>query len=129
MPVLEHNLSGSLSAPYHKRPLPASTRKSAPPEGRLRFSLLTLQPLDGGRDASPERVMQKQETQMTTEIQTPKELPAFYIFVRDTNGESRRVGTAWNRRQGRGIEIVIDNSHYVGFPPNKRPAPASENGA
>ena len=66
---------------------------------------------------------------MTTETQTTKELPAFYIFVRDTNGESRRVGTAWNRRQGRGIEIVIDNSHYVGFPPNKPAAPKPGEGA
>ena len=66
---------------------------------------------------------------MTTETQTTKELPAFYIFVRDTNGECRRAGTAWNRRQGKGIEIVIDNNHYVGFPPNKRPVPAPEGGA
>ena len=62
-------------------------------------------------------------------MQTTKELPAFYIFVRDANGESRRVGTAWNRRQGKGVEIVIDNNHYVGFPPRIRTEPAPRNGA
>ena len=66
---------------------------------------------------------------MTTETQTPNELPAFYIFVRDANGQSTRVGTAYNRNPGRGVNIVIDGNRYVGFPPNKSRLPAPEKGA
>lgn len=56
---------------------------------------------------------------MTTETQTTKELPAFYIFVRDADGQSTRVGTAFHRRPGVGINILIDGNRYVGFPPKK----------
>jgi hypothetical protein len=70
---------------------------------------------------------------MTTEDQTKpdaqKELPAFYIFVRDTNGECRPVGKAWHRKQGRGVDIVIDKNTYVGFPPKLPAAPIPEEGA
>ncbi len=70
---------------------------------------------------------------MTTEVQTKteaqKELPAFYIFVRDTNGECRPVGKAWHRKQGRGVDIVIDNNTYVGFPPREPKIPTPGGGA
>ena len=59
---------------------------------------------------------------MTTEDQYAKAIPALYIFARDENGESIRMGTAWHHQTGNGINIVINGNRFVGFPP-KAPAP------
>ena len=52
-----HQPFGQFSAPCHPQALPASTRKSVPPNGLPQFSCVTPRPAPGERGASPERVM------------------------------------------------------------------------
>jgi hypothetical protein len=60
---------------------------------------------------------------MTTEDQYAKAIPALYIFARDENGQSIRMGTAWYHQTGNGINIVINGQRFVAFPPKfLRPA-------
>jgi hypothetical protein len=50
-----------------------------------------------------------------------KEIPAFYIFAKDGEGISHRVGAAFSHNTGKGINLVIDNKRYVAFPPKAKP--------
>lgn len=53
--------SGSLDLVCHPPPLPASTRKSAPPKTVPPIFMWTLRRASGFREASPERVLQPKE--------------------------------------------------------------------
>ena len=43
--------------------------------------------------------------------------PAFYIFERDKDGNTQRVGAAFNHAKGKGLNIVIGDRRYVAYPP------------
>lgn len=55
----------------------------------------------------------------TTENQT-KQIPAFYIFTRDADGNTSRVGAAFKHGKGEGFNILIGNVRYVAFAPKSK---------
>ncbi|MEP7170123.1 MAG: hypothetical protein ABI855_12190 [Bacteroidota bacterium] len=83
---------------------------------------MTLHTTNDQREASPERVIQtKKENNMTTETKNPtKKIPAFYIFEKGTDGNSKRIGAAFRHGKGSGMNIVINNTRYVAFPPKAK---------
>lgn len=55
---------------------------------------------------------------MTEEKQEPqKQKPAFYIFKKNSEGVSEKVGAAFKHTKGNGLNIVIDETRYAAFPP------------
>lgn len=53
---------------------------------------------------------------MTTET-TQKKKPAFYIFAKDQDGNSQRIGAAFRHKKGNGLNIIIGEARYTAFPP------------
>jgi hypothetical protein len=96
---------------------PASTRKSVPPEGFPQFSCMTLRLAAGGREASPERVIQTKEKHMTTETNNqPKKIPNFTVIEKGADGKNIHVGVIFNHGKGEGFNIVIGGKRYSAFP-------------
>lgn len=56
---------------------------------------------------------------MTTEKQ--KKIPDLYIFMKNEEGESLRVGSAFKHTKGNGYNILIDNERFSAFPPKAKP--------
>ncbi|HRH03877.1 MAG TPA: hypothetical protein PLN13_03455 [Bacteroidia bacterium] len=62
---------------------------------------------------------------MSNETQTDtKKKPSFYIFAKDAEGNSQRVGAAFRHMKGNGMNIVINDQRYSAFPP--KPAEGNE---
>ena len=51
---------------------------------------------------------------------TEKQNIAFYIFEKGTNGNGKRVGTAFKHNKGNGLNILMDKKRYVAFPPKAK---------
>lgn len=60
-----------------------------------------------------------------TEVKNNKGKIAYYLFAKDENGESQRIGTAFHHDKGKGLNIVIGDKRYTAFPPKPK-AEASE---
>ena len=59
---------------------------------------------------------------MTTSTENQsKQVPAFYIFAQDADGQSKRIGAAFRHNKGNGFNILIGNTRYVAFPPKAKP--------
>jgi hypothetical protein len=82
---------------------------------------MTSRPLLALQGASPERVMQQKEINMTTTNDKEKQAPAFYIFKQEAEGVTTRIGAAFRHKKGNGLNIVIGDSRYVAFPPKSKP--------
>lgn len=50
----------------------------------------------------------------------PKIIPSYYIFEKDAEGNSRRIGAAFKHKNGGGFNIVIDKNRYTAFPPKPK---------
>lgn len=83
----------------------------------------------GQQAASPERVTQKTgDRHMAKETKTKvKDNLAFYIFVKDENGDNQYVGSIYRHDKGEGLNILMGNKRYVAFPP--KPKAETEEGA
>lgn len=57
---------------------------------------------------------------MTTETENKNKTPDFYIFVKDPEGNSTRIGAAFRHNKGQGMNILINEERYVAFPPKKK---------
>jgi hypothetical protein len=99
---------------------------SVPPEGFPQFSCMTLHPLDGSPEASPERVFAKRRKTMTTttentETRKTKKPADRYIFEGDGN-QKKIVGSVYFHQKGNGMNILIGNKRYSAFAPKAKPA-------
>jgi hypothetical protein len=55
---------------------------------------------------------------MSDEKQTEtKKKPSFYIFAKDAEGNSQKVGAAFRHMKGNGMNIVINDQRYAAFLP------------
>ncbi len=52
---------------------------------------------------------------MTNQTETTQKLPDFYVFVKDENGDSQRVGAVFLHSKGKGFNIVVGNRNYSAF--------------
>jgi len=52
--------------------------------------------------------------------------PAFYIFTKDEQGNSIRIGAAFAHKKGKGLNLVIHDKRYSAFPPKSKPELADE---
>lgn len=57
---------------------------------------------------------------MTTENEKAKVMPTYYIFEKDAEGNSKRIGAAFKHGKGNGFNIVIDKNRYTAFPPKPK---------
>ena len=58
---------------------------------------------------------------MTNETQNQdKKIPSFYIFSKDSEGNSQLVGAAFKHSKGNGLSIVISEQQLVAFPPKPK---------
>lgn len=54
---------------------------------------------------------------MSNDSTQTKTKPAFYIFTKDEEGNSQRIGAAFAHKKGKGLNIVINEMRLVAFPP------------
>lgn len=55
---------------------------------------------------------------MTTEIKNQsKQKPAFYIFVKNADGQTVPIGAAFKHGKGTGLNLVIGQDRFVAFAP------------
>lgn len=57
---------------------------------------------------------------MSEQQKNKTEKPAFYIFMKDAEGNSKHIGAAFKHASGNGINIVIGKARYVAFPPKPK---------
>lgn len=63
---------------------------------------------------------------MTTTTEKPtaekreRIIPDFYIFEKDNEGNSKRIGAAFKHVKGKGLSILIDKQRYSAFPPKPK---------
>lgn len=57
---------------------------------------------------------------MTTPAENRKKI-AYYIFTKDVNGNSVRIGTAYHHERGNGLNLVINKARYAAFPAKAKP--------
>lgn len=55
-----------------------------------------------------------------TTDKTPGQKPAFYIFSKDAEGNTKHIGAAFQHAKGKGINIVIGKERHVAFPPKAK---------
>ncbi len=64
---------------------------------------------------------------MTTQNEKPpvesqtEHTPDFYIFAKDSEGNSKRIGAAFKHSKGNGFNILIEKQRYTAFPPKLKP--------
>lgn len=55
---------------------------------------------------------------MTTEVERkPKQMPAFFIYDQDEEGNNLRIGAVFRHKRGQGFNILLDGKRYLAFPP------------
>ena len=58
---------------------------------------------------------------MTTQTENkPKQLPAFFIYDQDEEGNTLRIGAAFRHKRGFGLNIILDDKRYLAFPPKPK---------
>ena len=58
---------------------------------------------------------------MTTQTENqPKQMPAFFIYDQDEEGNTLRIGAVFRHKRGSGFNIVIDDKRYLAFPPRAK---------
>lgn len=58
---------------------------------------------------------------MNEETDKPKEKPDFFVFQKDQEGNSKLVGSAFNHKKGKGLNILVGKDRFTAFPPKMKP--------
>lgn len=59
-------------------------------------------------------------TEKSTAEKQENKTPDFYIFAKDEEGNSQRIGAAFKHAKGNGFNILIDKQRYSAFPPKPK---------
>jgi len=62
----------------------------------------------------------------TQDESKPMQMPAFFIYDQDEEGNSLRIGAVFRHKRGPGFNILLDGKRYLAFPPKVKTEASGE---